>query len=173
MTEDNKKSFTVKDRRHFTADGETRDEAADSERTAEKSADKPEIRSATPPSRAPAPRASAEPAPPRPVSAASGPESASGPEHPDHPDAGRGPGLDFAGLLLSLGAQASLLLGLGDEDETGAPPDLQGAQAIIALLEVLRDKTEGRRTRDEDRILEGILYELRMAYVSGTRAGGA
>jgi hypothetical protein len=38
---------------------------------------------------------------------------------------------------------------------------------------VLREKTEGRRTPDEDRILEGILYELRMAYVAGTRAGGA
>ena len=88
-------------------------------------------------------------------------------------EAGQGPGLDFAGLLLSLGAQASLLLGLGDEEEPGGPPDLRGAQAIISLLEVLRDKTEGRRTPDEERILQGILYELRMAYVAGTRAGGA
>ena len=161
MTED-KKSFTVKDRRHFTADGETRDEAADSEKPAEKPADRPETRSVTPPTRPPAPPASPEPALEHPVH----------PEQSEHPD-GRGPGLDFAGLLLSLGAQASLLLGLGDEDDPGAPPDLQGAQAIISLLEVLRDKTEGRRTRDEDRILEGILYELRMAYVAGTRAGGA
>jgi hypothetical protein len=83
------------------------------------------------------------------------------------------PALDFAGLLLSLGAQASLLLGMADEDEAGAPPDLPGAQAIIALLEVLREKTEGRRTPDEDRILQGILYELRMAYVSRTRTAGA
>ena len=140
MTEE-KKSFTVKDRRHFTADGETRDETVDP-----------------------------EPAPPRPVSAASGSRASNGPEHPD---AGPGPGLDFAGLLLSLGAQASLLLGLGDEEEPGAPPDLRGAQAIISLLEVLRNKTEGRRTPDEERILQGILYELRMAYVAGTRAGGA
>jgi uncharacterized protein DUF1844 len=135
MTEE-KKSFIVKDRRHFTAEGETRDEAAEPE--------KPEAR---------------EPARSR-------PEETAG-------DAGHRPGLDFAGLLLSLGAQASMLLGLGDEDEPGAAPDLQGAQAIISLLEVLREKTEGRRTPDEDRILEGILYELRMAYVAGTRAGGA
>jgi hypothetical protein len=106
------------------------------------------------------------------VSAASAAAHAGPPGHSDHPE-GPGPGLDFAGLLLSLGAQASLLLGLGDEEEPGAPPDLRGAQAIISLLEVLRDKTEGRRTPDEERILQGILYELRMAYVAGTRAGGA
>ena len=145
MTEE-KKSFTVKDRRHFTAEGETRDETAETV----------------------TPEAKAETRPAAPA----------GPEHADArpmsgPEAAHRPGLDFGGLLLSLGAQASLLLGMGDEEEPGAAPDFQGAQAIISLLEVLRDKTEGRRTPDEDRILEGILYELRMAYVAGTRAGGA
>jgi len=145
MSED-KKPFTVKDRRHFTAEGETRED--DSSQV-----DSPR----------PAPAATAEPARPRPAAASAG----AGPEQ------GPRPGLDFAGLLLSLGAQASLLLGMGDEDEAGAPPDLPGAQAIIALLEVLREKTEGRRTEDEERILQGILYELRMAYVTRTKTGGA
>jgi hypothetical protein len=44
---------------------------------------------------------------------------------------------------------------------------------VIGLLEVLRDKTEGRRTPEEDGLLDSILYELRMAYVARTRAGGA
>jgi hypothetical protein len=137
MTED-KKPFSVKDRRHFTAEGETRGESPEAAATDTTTETRPE------------------------------PKSERG-----RPDPAHRPTLDFAGLLLSLGAQASLLLGLGDEEEPGAAPDLQGAQAIISLLEVLRDKTEGRRTPDEDRILEGILYELRMAYVAGTRAGGA
>ena len=145
MTED-KKAFTVKDRRHFTAEGETREE--DAQQESPRSA--PETTKAQPPRSRPA-------APPA-----------------DAPlDEGQRPALDFAGLLLSLAAQASLLLGMADEDEAGAPPDLAGAQAIIALLEVLREKTEGRRTPDEDRILQGILYELRMAYVSRTRTAGA
>ena len=127
---DDKRPFTVNDRRHFTADGETR---------AEDSSD-----------------------PIRPGVAAPDPDTAR--------DARPRPGLDFAGLILSLGAQASLLLGLAEDEEGAPPPDLQGAQAIIDLLEVLRDKTEGRRTEDEERVLEGILYELRMAYVSRTRA---
>ena len=142
---DDKKSFTVNDRRHFTAEGETRDD--DSSRADTKAP------SAT--------TAAVDPQPPRedPAGSARG-------------EGGQRPALDFAGLLLSLGAQASLLLGMaGEDDET--PPDLPGAQAIIALLETLREKTEGRRTEDEDRILQAILYELRMAYVSRARAGGA
>jgi hypothetical protein len=143
MTDD-KKPFTVKDRRHFTADGETRDEdSSREERTARSTA-----------------QAAAEPVRPGPA----GQDPAM-----DRPAGGR-PGLDFAGLILSLGAQASLLLGLAEGPEDDPPPDLEGAQAIISLLEVLREKTEGRRTEDEERVLEGILYELRMAYVSRTRA---
>lgn len=147
---DEKKSFTVKDRRHFTAEGEAREEAAEAGGPEPKPESRPETR--------PAPSARPETARERPMSGA---------------EPGPRPGLDFAGLLLSLGAQASLLLGMGDEEGPDAAPDFQGAQAIISLLEVLRDKTEGRRTPDEERILEGILYELRMAYVAGTRTGGA
>ena len=140
---DDKKPFTVNDRRHFTAEGETRDE--DSSRKEPKTRTTPAgVRD-----------------PVEPVPAAPDPDTA---------DAGRRPALDFAGLILSLGAQASLLLGLAEGDEDAPPPDLEGAQAIISLLEVLRDKTDGRRTEDEERVLEGILYELRMAYVSRTRA---
>ena len=35
---------------------------------------------------------------------------------------------------------------------------------------MLKDKTEGRRTADEDALLAGSCYELRMAYVERTRA---
>jgi hypothetical protein len=142
---DDKKSFTVNDRRHFTSDGEARDE--------ESGRDEPPARSA--------PAADTEPA----RSAASAPD-------PDR-DQGQHPTLDFAGLILSLGAQASLLLGMAEEQEDAPPPDLPGAQAVISLLEVLREKTAGRRTEHEDRVLEGILYELHMAYVSRTRAAKA
>ena len=34
---------------------------------------------------------------------------------------------------------------------------------------MLEDKTRGRRTPDEDRLLEGLLFELRMAYVQKKR----
>jgi hypothetical protein len=82
----------------------------------------------------------------------------------------RGPRLptDFLGLLISLGAQASMLLMGGPE---GEPPDLESAKALIDLLTSLKEKTEGRRTPQEDQLLDGLLYELRMAYVQATKAG--
>ena len=47
--------------------------------------------------------------------------------------------------------------------------DLPGARGIIGLLEILERKTEGRRTPEEDQILAGLLYELRMAYLARAR----
>lgn len=134
---DVKKPFTVNDRRHFTAEGEARE---DDSRPDEAAAQSPAVAREAPAD--------------------------------NTMDREPRPGLDFAGLILSLGAQASLLLGMGGEEQE-APPDLGGAQAIISLLETLREKTEGRRTEDEDRVLQAILYELRMAYVSRARTGGA
>jgi hypothetical protein len=61
-----------------------------------------------------------------------------------------------------------LLMG-GPESE---PPDLEGARSLIELLGVLKEKTEGRRTPPEDQLIDGLLYELRMAYVQATKAGG-
>jgi hypothetical protein len=76
--------------------------------------------------------------------------------------------MDFIGLLVSLATQAGYLM--SPEPGSGAAPDLTGARAVIGLLEILKDKTEGRRTEDEERVLDGLLYELRMAFVARTRA---
>lgn len=80
---------------------------------------------------------------------------------------------DFPGFLASLAAQASVLLGLA-EGEDGAPRiDLVGARHVIGILEMLQEKTQGRRTADEDRLLANLLYELRMAWVQRSRSGAA
>lgn len=144
MSDEDKKPFAVKDRRHFTAEGETRPDA-------------PEVRAED---EAPA----APPVPP------AGPDPravASGPLEEEHAHGEP----DLVGLLLSLAAQASALLGLGAEPEaTGAPKvDLAGARGLIGLLEVLERKTKGNRTPEEEQVLAGILYELRMAYLARAR----
>jgi hypothetical protein len=142
MSED-KKPFTVKDRRHFSPDGAARD------------ADAPDEPAAHPPSAAPddespAPRGE-EPA-----------EPAAAPR-----DEGSRFPSDFLGLLVTLGTQGSMLLaGVVPGEERPGPPDLDGARDVISLLESLQAKTEGHRTADEERLLGGILYELRMAYVA-------
>jgi hypothetical protein len=81
--------------------------------------------------------------------------------------------VNLSGFLVSLVAEASLMLGLG-EGEGGEPRiDLAGARHIIGILEMLQDKTQGRRTPDEDRLLANVLYELRMAWVQRSRSGAA
>jgi hypothetical protein len=146
MTEE-KKPFTVSDRRHFTPEGEARS-AED-----------------TP---APAP-------PARPVEEAAAPRKASPAVQRSSPDQEQGHAypLDFTGLLLSLGTQAAMLLGGGDPAEGQPPADPEGARAFITLLEVLQEKTQGRRTAEEEQILESLLYQLRMEYVTRTQVKGA
>jgi hypothetical protein len=68
----------------------------------------------------------------------------------------------FSGFVASLGAQA---LAAGTEGGSG----LGAVREVVAILEMLKEKTEGRRSDDESRILDGVLFELRMTYVS--RAG--
>jgi hypothetical protein len=140
MTEE-KKPFTVSDRRHFTAEGEARQQVAD------EPASTPEKKAGA---GSPEQRASDSFASER-----------LGGEH-------EAPPMDFIGLLVSLATQAGYLM--SPEPGSGAAPDLTGARAVIGLLEILKDKTEGRRTEDEERVLDGLLYELRMAFVARTRA---
>jgi hypothetical protein len=93
------------------------------------------------------------------------------PPPPTRPAAGA-PRAELSQLLLSLGAQAGMLLsGEGLPEGTGPGEALEGAGSVIAILEMLKDKTEGRRTSAEDALLDDLLYQLRMAYVERTRAG--
>lgn len=58
--------------------------------------------------------------------------------------------------------QLGLLSGPGGERIS---PDMVNARRTIELLEVVQQKTSGNLTADEARLLDGVLYELRMAYV--------
>jgi len=131
---ESEKSFTVSDRRHFTAEGRPREDG------------EPPAEPATP-GVAPPPRAETR------------------------AEAGAARPADFGEFLLSLGAQAGMLLsGRGLPEGTPPAEALEGARALISILEMLRDKSEGRRTPAEDEILDGLLFELRMAYVERKRA---
>ena len=51
-----------------------------------------------------------------------------------------------------------------------APPDRGAARHTIDTLEMLRDKTEGNLDEEETKLLDGLLYELRMRYVEAGKA---
>ena len=86
------------------------------------------------------------------------------------PGAAEGPA-DFSHFVLGLAAEAGRLLA-GEGVPEGTPPleVLAGARQIVAILEMLKDKTEGRRTAAEDAIVAELLFQLRMAYVERARA---
>ncbi len=81
---------------------------------------------------------------------------------------------DFSQFLLGLAAQAGMLLS-GEGLPEGADPReaLQGARSVISILEMLKNKTEGRLTGPEEALLDELLFQLRMGYVGKTRPGGA
>jgi len=99
------------------------------------------------------------------------------PTHPAPPGASpprtSGAPADFSQFLLTLAAQASMLLsGEGLPEGTDPGGALEGARSVISILDMLKEKTEGRRTSAEETLLDEILFQLRMVYVEKTRAGG-
>ncbi len=72
----------------------------------------------------------------------------------------------LVGLFAMLaGLAAAALEGTADPASGQARPDLAQASELIDLLILLREKTEGHRTSEESRTLEGLIYELQMKYV--------
>ncbi len=84
--------------------------------------------------------------------------------------------IDFYTFVLSLGSSAFVHLGDAPHPETGKPvePDLLVAKQTIDILAMLRDKTKGNLTEEEERFLETLLTDLRIRFVQkSTGKGGA
>jgi hypothetical protein len=80
------------------------------------------------------------------------------------------PAIDFHTFVLSLGSSA--LLHLGELERPGAAGperDLSLAKHTIDILGMLREKTRGNLTPAEDKLIEGLLYDLRLRYVEATK----
>jgi hypothetical protein len=73
---------------------------------------------------------------------------------------------DFDTLVSYLSTTAMFQLGLipGPGGER-IPSDMVNAQRTIDLLQVLQKKTTGNLTPQESRLLDDVLYELRMTFV--------
>ena len=84
---------------------------------------------------------------------------------PDGP-AAELPRIDFSTLVLSLATSAMVHMGLVPESESGAvEKNLPLAHQTIDTLEMLQEKTRGNLSDEETRLLQSVLYELRMGYV--------
>jgi hypothetical protein len=142
--EEESKGFQVRDRRRFTETGETRDEAsAEPERK--------EGEASPPP----------EEATQRMAAAAAGRQPPG--EHAPPP-------ITLSTFLISLSTQALMLLGeIPNPVSNRMEADLEGVREVIDLIGMLKEKTRGNLDPAEARLIDKILYDLRMRYVEKVR----
>ncbi|HUN88928.1 MAG TPA: DUF1844 domain-containing protein [Terriglobales bacterium] len=78
--------------------------------------------------------------------------------------------MTFDKFIASLYMTALMQLGLLHEQGGQPRVDIIGARQTIDTLALLRDKTKGNLTSQEDTLLANSLYEVQMAYVEVTNA---
>ncbi len=76
------------------------------------------------------------------------------------------PEIDFNSFIFSLSTSALIQLGeIEDPFTQKLGKNLPLAKQTIDLIAMLREKTKGNLTSQEERLIENILYDLRMRYV--------
>ena len=77
------------------------------------------------------------------------------------------PKIDFSTFVISLGTSAMVHMGVLNDPKQGEPAEanLVLAQQTIDTLEMLSEKTQGNLGDQEAKLIESLLYELRMRFV--------
>jgi hypothetical protein len=153
-------NFKVTDRRLFNADGSPRDLPPE---------EKPEPKVETTQQVAAAPAPAPETATPEPVvppaMAEAAPEAEEEFSEEDLADA-RDPA-SFVSFVMSIASNAASALGMMEHPVTHQREvDVELGKHWIDILGMMQKKTEGNLTPQERRMLEGLLADLRMQYVS-------
>lgn len=153
-------NFKVTDRRLFNADGTPRD-VPEAEKPEEKSPPAETPRSADPDFLPEAAAVnSAQPAVEAQASQQAGAAEEAGLPGVDDP-------ASFANFLMSIASNAASSLGMIEHPVTGKREvDLELGKHWIDVLGMLQQKTRGNLSAQEQQILEGLLADLRMQYVS-------
>lgn len=153
-------TFKVTDRRLFNADGSPRDLPPE-----EKS--EPEV-AVAPEAAASAPAAEAQAAPQPEVEASPAEESPTAEDEFSEEDLAdaRDPA-SFVSFLMSIASNAASALGMMEHPVTHQRDvDVELGKHWIDVLGMLQKKTAGNLTPQEKRMLEGLLADLRIQYVS-------
>jgi hypothetical protein len=76
-------------------------------------------------------------------------------------------GVSFTAFMLSLATTAAVHFGDIADPTTGQhlEPNLVGAGQMIEIIAMLQEKTEGNLSEPEAKLIEDLLYELRMRFV--------
>lgn len=85
-------------------------------------------------------------------------------------DSGNEGAIGFTPFLLGLASSALIHLGVTPHPETNTTEvDLVLARQSMDLLSMLREKTRGNLTPEEERIFNELLTDLRLRYVEASR----
>jgi hypothetical protein len=152
--DDEQPTFKVTDRRLFNADGSPRDLPPE---------EKPEpIIEATQPVAIPEPQV----APTPPEESFAEPPIDEDDFSEEEPEGAQDPA-SFVNFLMSIASNAASALGMMEHPVTHQREvDLELGKHWIDVLGMLDNKTKGNLTKQEHQILEGLLSDLRMQYVS-------
>lgn len=144
--DEEKKAFTVRDRRRFTESGEPRETGEASEGGSHEAVQEPRQESREQ-------------------------QEGSRPEEKSERGAGAHPPITFSAFLVSLSTQALVCLGEVASPEDGqVRKDLDAARELIDIIAMLKDKTRGNVDPDEEKLVDNILYDLRMRFVRTARS---
>jgi hypothetical protein len=76
------------------------------------------------------------------------------------------PEINFATFIFSLNHSVLVHLGVVEDPVTGKKEkNLPIAKQTIDILGMLEEKTKGNLTKDEEKMLKNMLYDLRMIYI--------
>jgi Domain of unknown function (DUF1844) len=81
--------------------------------------------------------------------------------------------LTFSGFVISLATTAAVHFGDIPDPATGqrGEEDLPSAARVIELLTMLQDKTKGNLIEQEEKLIDDLLYELRLRFVQAQQGG--
>ncbi|MGA2251023.1 DUF1844 domain-containing protein [Terracidiphilus sp.] len=85
-----------------------------------------------------------------------------------NPGAGPQPPIAFDSLVQQLYLSSMIQMGAGTQEGQRPRVDILGARQTIDLLGILAEKTKGNLTAQEDRMLQTVLFETRMAFLELT-----
>jgi hypothetical protein len=146
MTEEKKSAFKVVDRRRFTDDGDQRVG--------------PDVPTTDPVRVEPAPKSA-----PAPVSA-----SSTAPGTPPEAEVKTASGLTFSMFIQSLAQQGLMQMGLIPWPHGQRELALEQARDTIDILELLKAKTKGNLGVEEQKLMDGVVHELKLSFVEVQQA---
>ncbi len=85
-----------------------------------------------------------------------------------NPGMGASPPVGFEHLVQQLYLSAMIQMGAGTQEGQRPRVDIMGARQTIDLLGVVAEKTKGNLTETEERTLQTVLFDVRMAFLELT-----